>query len=317
MAAHGPAGKNGGVLVVGSVNADLFVNVRRLPMQGETLKGSGGEVLPGGKGANQAVAAARMGGQVNFAGVFGNDGHGRMLRETMHEAGVNTDLSQTSAGPSGQAVILLEPDGKNSIVLVPGANADWPARLPSDLSQAISQASCVMLQREIPEQMNIQVAQCAKANGVSVFMDVGGEDGPLPPALLECIDFCCPNEAELQLLTGMPTETPQQIVDAVKRLQALGVQRVLVTLGEAGSMVFLEDGTTFEQGVIPVDRVVDTTGAGDCFRGAFAVALAEGTDLPGALKLGAAASSICIQREGAMDSMPRREDTDSVLRATA
>jgi ribokinase len=126
------------LLVVGSVNADVVIKVPRLPKAGETLKAGGGDVNPGGKGANQAVAAAKMGARVRFAGVFGSDSHGKMLRETMQQAGVCTELSTTSAGPSGQAIILLEPSGANTIMLVPGANADWSVELPSGLLDAIA-----------------------------------------------------------------------------------------------------------------------------------------------------------------------------------
>lgn len=225
------------IVVVGSVNADIFVNVGRLPLQGETLKGTGGYVAPGGKGANQAVAASRLGAPVSFAGIFGSDTHATMLRSTMQEAGVNTELSGISDGPSGQAIILLEPDAMNSIVLIEGANGDWPAVLPSPLKQAITEAGYVLLQREVPERVNIEVARHAKENGVSVLMDVGGDDGPLPSALLECITCCCPNETELNILTDMPTDSEEKIEAAARKLQSFGVREVLVTLGKDGSMV--------------------------------------------------------------------------------
>ena len=140
-----------------------------------------------------------MGAPVSFAGVFGGDSHGRMLRDTMHQAGVDTSLSNVSAGPNGQAIIILEPAGDNTIILVPGANNDWDVTLPPGLFEAIEGAACVMLQREIPERINIAVAQHAKKSGVDVLMDVGGDDSPLPNELLECITMCAPNETELQV----------------------------------------------------------------------------------------------------------------------
>ena len=232
----------------------------------------------GGQGANQAVAAAKMGAPVAFAGVFGGDSHGTMLRATMDEAGVDTSLSTVSAGPNGQAIIVLEPTGANTILLVPGANNDWDVELPDGLLKSIEGSSCVMLQREIPERINIAVAQHAKKCGVDVLMDVGGDDSPLPTEMLECITMCAPNETELQNLTEMPTSTREEILLAAKKLQEYGVNKVLVTLGKDGSMVLMESGEVITQGALPLydgGKVVDTTGAGDCFRGAFAVALSR------------------------------------------
>ena len=232
----------------------------------------------GRQGANQAVAAAKMGAPVAFAGVFGGDSHGSMLRTTMDEAGVDTSLSMVSAGPNGQAIIVLEPTGANTILLVPGANNDWDVELPKGLLKSIEGASCVMLQREIPERINIAVAQHAKQCGVDVLMDVGGDDSPLPKEMLECITMCAPNETELQNLTEMPTSTREEILLAAKKLQEYGVNKVLVTLGSEGSMVLMESGEVITQAALPLydgGKVVDTTGAGDCFRGTFAVALSR------------------------------------------
>lgn len=146
------------ILVVGSVNADLIVQVDRLPVPGETLKGGGGQVLPGGKGANQAVAASRLGAPVKFCGVFGSDSFGTMLRSTMTTSGADISLSFTSEGPTGQAVILLQAGGENSIVLIPGANADWPKGWQDTLLPAVAEAGLVMLQREIPDEVNVAVS---------------------------------------------------------------------------------------------------------------------------------------------------------------
>jgi len=308
------------LLVVGSVNADIVIQAPRLPKQGETLKCGGGDVIPGGKGANQAVAAAKMGAPVSFAGVFGGDSHGRMLRDTMHQAGVDTSLSTVSAGPNGQAIIILEPSGANTIVLVPGANNDWDVKLPTGLTEAIEGASCVMLQREIPERINIAVAQHAKKCGVDVLMDVGGDDSPLPKEMLECITMCAPNETELQNLTNMPTSNMDEILLAAKKLQEYGVNKVLVTLGKDGSMVLMESGEVIRQGALPLydgGRVVDTTGAGDCFRGAFAVALSRQQTIQEGLLLGAAAASLCVQAEGAMPSMPKETEVQAILERAA
>jgi len=305
------------VIVVGSVNADIVLDIPRLPLAGETLMGGGGVVLPGGKGANQAVAAGKLGGQVKFVGVFGNDVHAPMLKDTMAEAGVDTALSLSSSGPSGQAMILLQPSGENSIILVPGANHDWPEKgLPEAVTTAISGAGCVMLQREIPDRINVLVAKAAHQHGVPVLLDLGGDDSPLPETLLSELDYLCPNETELQRVSGLPTSTFPEIQVAARSLQDRGVRNVLVTIGDQGSLLF--SGTekpVLRQSVFPVTQVVDTTGAGDCFRGAFALDLSQGNTPEHALRLGAAASSLCVQVKGAMISMPTMGQVQPLLEA--
>lgn len=188
--------KKKSIYVVGSVNADIIVNIPRLPSSGETLLGSGGQVLPGGKGANQAVAAGRLksrfpGLDVKFCGVFGSDVHAPMLKSTMESSNVDLKYSFDSNGPTGQAMILLQPDGENSIVLIPGANHDWPSNWKAKALPGISQASCVMLQREIPDSINIAVAAEAKKNGIPVLLDLGGDETPPPDEVCvwKCV-FC-------------------------------------------------------------------------------------------------------------------------------
>ena len=206
LSSVGGGGGGATVLVVGSVNADIVVTMPRLPVPGETLSGGGGDVLPGGKGANQAVAASKIGlpgVAVRFAGCFGSDVHAPMLRGTMEAAGVDLSLSFASPGPTGQAMILLQDGGENSIVLVPAANADWPADWAAKLLPEVGAASCVLLQREIPDAINVAVAAAARAAGVPVLLDMGGEDAPLSPALLANVDFVCPNETELRRLVDM------------------------------------------------------------------------------------------------------------------
>lgn len=306
------------ILVVGSVNADIYINVERLPRVGETMKGEKGSglVLPGGKGANQAVAASKLGGQTqttSFVGVFGGDSHAGMLRQTLNNYGVNTKLCLETTEPSGQAYIILQGGGDNSIVLVNGANHEWPNALPPSLTQAIKASSAVMLQREIPPRVNLMVAQCAKQHGVAVIMDAGGAGDQIDPRLLECLFILAPNEIELSDATGMPTKTREEIITAARALQGKGVQNVLVTLGGDGSIFLDPNGNLTEQSIFKAEKVVDTTGAGDCFRGAFTAKFLEQGKVDEALRFAAKAAAICVSRKGAMTGVPTRSEVDRAL----
>jgi len=304
----------GTLLVVGSVNADIYLEIDRLPKPGELIEGGGGYVLPGGKGANQAVAAANLTqNKVAFAGSFGNDSHATMLRRRMEQARVDIDLSLTADCPNGQAVIMLQRGGENSIMLVHAANFAWPTTLPQALVTAVQQAKAVVLQREIPTKTNVEIARFASDAGVPVIMDAGGSSDPVDKALLPYLHLFSPNESELSGATGLPTETEEEIMKAAKKLQDYGVKNVLVTLGGQGSLYLAADGTVTRQACIRAKEVVDTTGAGDCFRGAFVVRLSEGASVQESLRFAAAAAAICVTRKGAMDGMPSREEVDRSL----
>lgn len=313
------------VLVVGSVNADVVVDISRLPARGETLSASRpdtGRVLPGGKGANQAAAAARLlpegAGSARFAGQFGDDAHGAALERALGALGVYTALSGHPEGvPSGQAFVFVYPDGDNSIVIVGGANAAWPEtdELPEDLRAAIRDAAVVMLQCEVPGHVNERVVRTAASLGVPVMWDTGGDDRPLPTDLLPLIDFLCPNETELARVAGIESvQSVQQAVDAARAMQTRGARNLLVTLGADGSVFVPENGgPVHRQERFQVDKVVDTTGAGDCYRAAFAVGIAQGKSVPESMRLAAAASALCVQVAGAQPSMPSAEQVAALL----
>mmetsp|Transcript_43494 Transcript_43494/g.85144 ORF Transcript_43494/g.85144 Transcript_43494/m.85144 type:complete len:319 (+) Transcript_43494:31-987(+) len=308
---------SGHLLVVGSVNADIYCEIKNLPQPGETMDGKGGYVLPGGKGANQAVGAARTASscKVLFAGSFGNDNHATMLRSQMTGHNVDLSVSSTAPVPSGQAFILLQQGGQNSIIIIGGANQEWPSPLEDKLVKAIKASRGVLLQREVPEAINLQVAQLASQAGVPVYMDVGGEDSPLAPAIFPHIFLLSPNETELARVSGLPTDTNDQIIVACKKLQKLGVKNVLVTLGTRGSIFVNESGRVYQAPSFKAAKVVDTTGAGDCYRAAFAVYLTENgaKDVEKAMLFASAASCLCVQKKGAMDGMPSRAEIQKFL----
>ena len=301
------------LLVLGSINADLYVEIDALPKPGETILGRDGAIRPGGKGANQAAAAAKVGYPTRFAGHLGNDAFAPALRAELRASGADDALLTTVAGPSGQAYILLQRGGENSIIVAPGANHVWANSLDAELSAAISQAGALLLQREIPEAINLQAAHLAQAAGVPVVLDAGGsDDGPLPATLLACLAVCSPNETELARLTGMPTADDAQVIAAARHLQAQGVGTVLVKLGARGCLLVRPDGSTLHQGVFPV-RVVDTTGAGDCFTATYTVAMLSGMNEADRLRFACAAAGICVQRKGAMPSMPTRAEIQTLM----
>ena len=296
------------LLVVGSANADLYVEIDRLPQPGETLPGSNAAVRPGGKGANQAAAAARLGMPTRFAGRFGSDAFAVPLRTALQEAGADLSLSRDVPGPTGQAFILLQQGGENSIVLVGGANRAWEPSPGFDFAGV----GALLLQREIPEAVNLAAARAARSAGVPVVLDCGGDDTPLPAELLPLIDVVSPNESELARLTGLPTDDDAQVLATARWLQARGVGTVLVKLGSRGCLLVPRSGEPLRQPAFKVTPV-DTTGAGDCFTGAYTVGLIEGLPEAQRLRLACAAAALCVQGLGAMPSMPTRAAVDVFL----
>eukprot|EP01026_Neomeris_dumetosa_P079769 TRINITY_DN87448_c0_g1_i3.p2 TRINITY_DN87448_c0_g1~~TRINITY_DN87448_c0_g1_i3.p2 ORF type:complete len:237 (-),score=50.97 TRINITY_DN87448_c0_g1_i3:157-867(-) len=221
--------------------------------------------------------------------------------------GVDLSLVRRVQGPTGTAVILLQPSGENSIIIVGGANtADWT--FGDDTLDVLGSAGCVLLQREIPQEMNIAVATEAWRQGREVMMDAGGVEGPLPPEILECLSLLRPNAPELARLTNLPTDTPALVKEAAQKLLDTGVKSVLVKLGANGSL-YVDKNDSIYQNAFKVDRVVDTTGAGDCFTAAFAVSRLEGKSVKEAMQFASAAAAVCVQRMGAMTSLPSKEDT--------
>ncbi|KAG1697565.1 hypothetical protein DVH05_016005 [Phytophthora capsici] len=312
------------ILVVGSVGADIVVEVDRLPARGETLsasKSDTGSVYPGGKGDNQAATIAKLIGPdhptlvAKMACQFGNDSHGKMIKDTLDSIGVDTTLCTAATCTSGLAFVFVYPDGDNSIVLVSGANSAWPEELPAPLIDAIKTAAFVLVQCEIPVRINALVAKIAGETKVPVMWDTGGDDYPIPADVYPHLAFICPNETELARLTKRQVNTMDDAIDAARFLQEQGAKDVLVTLGSYGSVFVPVDGSeVLRQKAFKIDNVVDTTGAGDCYRGAFAVAYAEGRPMNDCMLRAAAASALCVQRPGALPSLPTAEEVAAFLK---
>jgi ribokinase len=295
------------VVVIGSLNMDLVVRVARMPAAGETLAGEGFETAPGGKGANQAVAAARLGAPVVMVGCVGRDAHGHELLQGLAADGIDASRIEARAGaPTGVAVIVVEADGQNRIVLAPGANACLDdAAIDARAGDAIARAAVVVMQLEVPPAAVLRAAQRARAAGVPVLLNAAPAR-PLPDALWAAIDVLVVNESEAALLSGLPVADAASALAAAAALRARGPRVVVVTLGPLG--VAWVDGPQAHALPAHVVEAVDTTAAGDTFIGALAVALREGRPLADAVMLGQAASALCVTRRGAQPSIPRRDE---------
>ena len=297
------------VLVVGSLNQDLVVPVPRHPRPGETAIGGDLALHPGGKGANQAVAAARMGAAARMIGRVGADAFGQALIANLKAEGVDTSGVQALAGvPTGVALIAVDPRGENAIVVSPGANT----RLrPEDLSPAeFASARVVLLQLEVPLDTVREAARLGKEAGAFVILNAAPAQ-KLPGELLTLLDLLVVNEHEAAaILEDDPPETPEEALAQAQPL-ARRVPVAVVTLGEKGLAYAGQEGL----GTLPAFPVkaVDTTAAGDAFVGALAAALAEGASLSDALRLGAAAGALAATRPGAQPSLPRRDEVLALL----
>lgn len=304
----------GRIVVVGSLNMDLVACASRIPVVGETLTGHTYFDEPGGKGANQAYAVARLGGQVAMIGRVGSDDFGRRMRENLRQVGCDvSDLETIPQAISGIALIFVADDGHNSIIIVPGANDRLS---PQDIEKArdkeLQGAAVVMLQLENPLPTVLAAARVARSVGARVVLDPApAPPQPLPDELFQNVDVLTPNETEAAILAGMKPSRldTQQAAQIAEKLRARGAKSVAVKLGDQGCLV-VEDG---KPQLLPAPRVkaVDTTAAGDVFNGALAVALAEGASLARACEFANAAAALSVTRMGTQAATPSREEVDA------
>lgn len=300
------------IVVVGSVNMDLVVRAPRIPSAGETILGESLAEYPGGKGANQAVAAARLHGQAAMVGCVGDDAYGQALRRSLAEAGVLTTHLGTRGPRTGVALIEVGEIGENSIVVVPGANALLTTRDVEQALAALPEAEILLLQLEIPLETVEGAALAARARGMRVLLDPAPAQ-PLPDRLLAAVDYLTPNQLEAALLIGQPVMDRDGAPEAARTLRARGAGAVLVKLGAEGVLLADQTGQRYIEG----HRVatVDTTAAGDCLAGALASALVAGRSLPEAVAFANAAAALSTTRSGAQTSMPTPEEVERLLAA--
>ncbi len=300
------------IIVVGSINADLVVRAPRFPQPGETLSGEDLQIIPGGKGANQAVAAARQGVSVSMVGRVGNDSFGPDLINNLKQNNVDSLHVQTDMqSATGTAIIVVDANGQNSIVLSPGGNAKVS---PADVDN-VSFAGCklLLLQLEIPVESVLAAAQRAKESGVSVLLNPAPAH-PLPDELIALPDFLIPNESELSLLTDQAVNDLPSAERAAKALLARGINNVIITLGAKGALIVNQEITKH----IPPFQVdvVDSTAAGDAFIGGFASAVLQGKSMEEAVRYGSACGALATTKFGAQPSLPTREDVERLLNSS-
>lgn len=294
------------IIVVGSLNMDLVVRTPRHPQIGETIIGHNFQTFPGGKGANQAVAAARLGGKVKMVGRVGTDSFGGALKNTLLNDGVDIRFVFSDPdAPSGVALITVDDRGDNSIVVASGANARLSPDHIAAAEEAFMDAEMLLLQLESPLPAIQEAIRLARKHGLRVILNPAPAR-TLEPELLKSVDYLIPNQSELALLTGL------EIVDSAARLlNEIGVPSVIVTLGEDGALVMEKGQETY----LPAFQVqaVDTTAAGDAFVGAFAVALTEGHTTMEAAWWGNAAGALATRSPGAQPSLPTRQEFEAFL----
>lgn len=289
---------------------DLVVRSPRFALAGETILGHAFLTIPGGKGANQAVAAKRMGAEVAMIGRVGDDEFGLTLRRNLEAEGINTErLQDTPAESTGVALITVDDSGENTIIVVPGANGRLTVEDIEDARRLIADADILLMQLEIPLPVVERAAQIAAKSGTTVILNAAPARA-LPGALLSAVDFLVVNETEALLVAGASAGTPDE---AARTLHATGVRNVVVTLGPQGSLLVPSNGESVAAAAYPV-RPVDTTAAGDGFAGAFAVALADGVPAPEALRWGNAEGALAVTREGAQPSLPTRAEVEAFMR---
>jgi ribokinase len=299
------------IVVVGSSNTDMIIKVSHVPVPGETIIGGTFSTAAGGKGANQAVAAARAGGDVTLVGRVGEDMFGRKAKDGFVKDSINVDhvISDKDA-PSGVALIFVGEDGENSIAVASGANANLSPSDVESAGDAISSADMLIMQLETPLETVQKAASIASEKGVKVILN------PAPACelsddILSHVSILTPNESEAELLTGMKVQSEKDAAAAADALMAKGIETVIVTMGAKGAFVVTADSKELVGGFSV--KAVDATAAGDVFNGTLAVAMAEGKALKEAVKFANAAAALSVTKLGAQPSAPTREEIEKFL----
>jgi ribokinase len=305
------------VLVMGSFVADLSFRADRLPAWGETLMGHKFAVGPGGKGSNQAVAAARAGAKVRFFSKLGDDAFGKMAREIWRESGIDDSLTGICDEATGAAAIMIDATrGENAIIVVPGACFTLTPAEVDAAADAIGSAGVFLTQLELSIETVRRGLEIARAAGVTTILNPAPAPAtPLPNDLIALSDYFVPNETEAALLADMPVESIEQAERAADMLIGRGAKNVILTLGGRGSLIRTRDGKSTPIPAVNAGPVVETTGAGDAFCGGFAAALAEGLGAAEAALFASACAGISVTRHGTAPSMPRRAEIESALRS--
>jgi ribokinase len=299
------------VTVVGSFMYDLVATASRRPKTGETLIGDSFGMFLGGKGANQAIAASRTGASVTMVGRLGNDLFGDQFLEKFSEEGIKTDfVIQDTENGTGVGMPLIDASGDNSIVIIPQANMALTLENIDKAETAIADSDVLVLQCEVPMEANKRAAEIANKNDTLVILNPAPAC-EIPDAILSLTDLLTPNESETEILTGMPTHSNEQAIEAAHNLLSKGIETVILTLGSRGSFLLTEKMDK----LIPAYsvNVIDTTAAGDAYCGALAASLAQGALIEEAVKIANAAGALAVTKLGAEPSLPTKKEIDQLL----
>jgi ribokinase len=307
-----PEQRRSRIVIVGSINLDLVYHVPRLPQPGETLTGTSFRQVHGGKGANQAVAAARLNADVSMIGRIGDDAFGAALIAGLRAETVDVSQVKTSVGTSsGIAVIGVEENGQNCITVIPGANGRVTSSDVIAAESVIASADVLLVQLEIPVATVITAIRIARKHNVLTVLDPAPALKPFPVELL-CVDVLCPNESEASLITGLPVTNVAEAMAAARHLQSLGARIVIITMGLHGCVVCDKSGNPRHVPSFPV-TAVDTTAAGDAFAGALGFCLAQGQSIHDAVSFASAAGALASTRHGAQPAMPRLDEVIALV----
>lgn len=297
------------VVVIGSLNMDLVTRAPRLPRGGETLIGHSFATVSGGKGANQAVAAARLGAQVAMIGCVGHDDYGVRLRDALLAEHIDCQAVSVVEDSSGVALIVVDDNSQNAIVIVAGANGAMTPAVIERFDAILRAADVVICQLEIPDATVGHALKRARELGKTVILNPAPVSRPLPADWFAAIDYLIPNESEAAALSGLAVDSLQSAETAATQLIAMGAGKVIVTLGAQGSL--FANGKGFEHFPAPTVKALDTTAAGDTFVGGFAAALANGKSEAEAIRYGQIAAALSVTRAGAQPSIPTMSEVQA------
>ena len=298
------------ITVIGSFVMDNVAKMVKFPQEGETILGESLELFPGGKGINQCVSVARLGGDVEMVGMLGKDGNGDVFRKIMKEDGIKAENVFSCDKPTAVAQVQINADGQNRICVIPSANFEFGFDELDKVDSVIKNTELVILQLELRLDVTKEIIRRAHGYGVKVLLN------PAPAVKLEkeilgMVDYITPNETELSILTGLPTETDEEVIVAAKELLSYGTKTIIATLGSRGALIATNENIEIVSGYKV--KVVDTVAAGDSFNGAFAVALTEGKTLQEAVKFANAMGALTVTEKGAIPSLHTRAQVEEFI----
>lgn len=298
------------ITVIGSFVMDNVAKMVKFPQAGETILGESLELFPGGKGINQCVSVARLGGDVEMVGMLGKDGNGDVFRKIMKEDGIKAGNVFSCDKPTAVAQVQINADGQNRICVIPSANFEFGFDELDKVDSVIKNTELVILQLELRLDVTKEIIRRAHGYGVKVLLN------PAPAVKLEkeilgMVDFITPNETELSILTGLPTETDEEVIVAAKELLSFGTKTIIATLGSRGALIATNENIEIVSGYKV--KAVDTVAAGDSFNGAFAVALTEGKTLQEAVKFANAMGALTVTEKGAIPSLHTRKQVEEFI----